>query len=46
MNKEQAEQILINLIDNLKLTTQERHTLINAVMILKAQNALQEVKKE
>jgi len=36
MTKEQAEQILLQLIHNLKFTTQERETLLQAVMVLRS----------
>lgn len=36
MNKEQAEQILLQVIHTLKLTTQERETLLQALMVLKS----------
>lgn len=35
MNKEQAEQILKNVIDNLKLTRQEYDVLLKALEVLK-----------
>lgn len=36
MNKEQAEQVLLQVIHTLKLTTQERETLLQALMVLKS----------
>ena len=42
MNKAQAEQILRQLIDNIKLTRQEYATLLQAVEVLKTAEVVSE----
>jgi hypothetical protein len=44
MNKQQAEQILRQLIDNLKLTRQEYVTLLQAIEVMKIADVIVEDK--